>query len=91
VLEVQRARWARWAKFKRENDGALIADRDGIRPLTGFGLLSHSSVYNHIQLTLIHPQLKVGTANERPPFTGSGSSQHNSIKENRDIKSNKER
>jgi CspA family cold shock protein len=38
-------------------------------------------VYNHHQLSLIHPQLKVGTANQRHPFTRSDSSQHNSIKE----------
>jgi cold shock protein len=38
-------------------------------------------------LSLIHPQLKVGTANQRsPPSHPSDSYQHNSIKGNRNIK-----
>jgi CspA family cold shock protein len=39
-------------------------------------------VYSHYQLSLNHPQLKVGTANQRHPFSPAATlSQHNSIKE----------
>jgi hypothetical protein len=34
-------------------------------------------VYNEVQLSLTHKQLKVGTANQRTPLTSSESSQHN--------------
>jgi CspA family cold shock protein len=35
-------------------------------------------VYNEVQLSLTHKQLKVGIANQRHPLTSSESSQHNS-------------
>ena len=43
-------------------------------------------MYNQHQLSWIHPQLKVGTANQRHPFTRSDSSQHNSEKGKRNFK-----
>jgi CspA family cold shock protein len=36
------------------------------------------AVYNRVQLSLTHKQLKVGIANQRHPLTSSESSQHNS-------------
>jgi hypothetical protein len=51
------------------------------RRVQDFSLLSHFSVYNKAQLSLIHEQLKVGIANQRHPLTSSDSSQHNPKKQ----------
>jgi hypothetical protein len=42
-----------------------------------FSLVFPFGVYNGVQLSLIHEQLKVGIANQRHPLTSSDSSQHN--------------
>jgi hypothetical protein len=48
-------------------------------------------VYNWHQLSLIDPQLKVGTANQRHPFSPAAILLSTSKKGNRSIKWNKER
>jgi hypothetical protein len=46
-----------------------------------FFVLFGRNVYNEIQLSLTHEQLKVGIANQRHPLTSSESSQHNPKKQ----------
>jgi cold shock protein len=50
----------------------------GERHLQNLVLIFASPVYNRVQLSLTHKQLKVGIANQRHPLTSSESSQHNS-------------
>jgi CspA family cold shock protein len=50
----------------------------GERHLQNVVLIFRVAVYNRVQLSLTHKQLKVGIANQRHPLTSSESSQHNS-------------
>jgi CspA family cold shock protein len=50
----------------------------GERQFANFCIDFRIAVYNRVQLSLTHKQLKVGIANQRHPLTSSESSQHNS-------------
>ena len=62
-----------------------------IESVSRFCVVSCLLVYNELQLSLTHEQLKVGIANQRHPLTSSESSQHNPKKQNRTINNGRTR
>src|ERR1700691_2385208 len=78
-------------RWFQNGTAALLVRLPEIESVSKFCPVSCFLVYNELQLSLTHEQLKVGIANQRHPLTSSESSQHNPKKQNRTINNGRTR